>query len=201
MVVGFNYLYCYSAGTTPQPELRGRMDERGFGCMMLALENKMPFAHLQLPDINQMECICVIHTYTHQEKFEIWCDACPTHPLACYQDTFPSRFEENIRPADITPTMTYCWDSVKMHRGSSGHRTCESTESKAMNELWTRQKTTTEQFLLDARMSLQGEYLAARRGLREATRTNVGGTPNVPSIWAEAAVPCLTCCCGLADSD
>lgn len=68
---------------------------------------------------------------------------------------------------------------------SSGQRACDSTEYQSVNELFNCQKTTTEKFLPDAEMSLQGEYLdSAQPGLRGAVPAdshNIGGTPNTPS--------------------
>lgn len=86
-----------------------------------------------------------------------------------------------------------------MHRGSNGHHTCESTGSQEMNELWTCQKTTTEQFLLDDEMSLQGKYLDTHRGLQEAVKNEPADSHEhrrhakqaVAPNQAKAAVPCL----------
>lgn len=122
----------------------------------------------------------------------------------------PSHFGENIRISDITPTKAYRWDSLKMHKGCNGHHTCDSMESQAIIELLTCQNTTTEQFLLDLKQSgnvvvgwVSGQRSPTNCGVRlqGSHEQRRHAKHAVASIPAEAAVPCLTCCCGPADSE
>lgn len=71
-----------------------------------------------------------------------------------------------------------------------------------MNELWNCQRKTTGQFPLDTEMLLQVECLdlgcKSLLGVNPQICTKICAIASIP---AEEAVPCLTCCCGLADSE